>query len=102
MALAMAGTSIRKTRTATTITSAANARLTSIQESYLPMSTKPRFLPELARKLIVTIGLLGIAVCMASIGCSKPVAQQDDLTPESKEELRVQLQQRAAREREGL
>lgn len=102
MALAMAKTLTRKTRTETTITSAANARLNSIQESYLPMSTKPPFLPGLVRKSIVTFGLFSIVVCMASFGCSKPVAKKNDLKPESKEELRVQLQQRAAREREGL
>lgn len=56
----------------------------------------------LLHKSIVALGLFSIATCLTLAGCSKPVAKQKELTPESKEELRAELKQRAAREREGL
>lgn len=53
-------------------------------------------------KSIVCIGLYSVVTCVALTGCSKPVAKQKELTTESKEELRAQLQERAKREQQGL
>ncbi|WDI42730.1 hypothetical protein [Bremerella sp. P1] len=66
------------------------------------MFTNPRFVADRLKKSLVPLGLIAIISCTALAGCGKPVAQQKDMTPESKEELRAQLQQRAAREQEGL
>lgn len=63
------------------------------------MTSLPSVLRSLLPKSIV---ILGLFASVGLVGCGKPVAQQNELTPESKEELRAQLKERAAREQKGL